>query len=135
MIIKQQIFASLTQWPPLTMLMTGAGPMVTRLVSGLSPSPSATSRPRPVRSTTAATACVWPTRGGWDTGVSATPATKVRLETSFLEYRDFLWFFLFIHGTTLVNRIVLRLISYKPFIAPGERYGNRMHDKTLLDED
>ena len=47
----------------------------------------------------------------------------------------FLWFFLFIHGTTLVNRIVWRLISYKPFIAPGERYGNRMHDKTLLDED
>ena len=46
----------------------------------------------------------------------------------------FIVFYLFME-TTLVNRIVWRLISYKPFIAPGERYGNRMHDKTLLDED
>ena len=99
------------------MLMSGAGPMVTRLVWRPSPSPSATSRPRPVRSTTAATACVWQTEGGWDTGVSATPAMKVRPGTSFLYetcmyaccvYRYgclFLVFYLFME-TTLLNRIV-----------------------------
>ena len=86
-----------------------------------------------MRSTTVATACAWPTEGAWDTDVSATPAMKVRSGTC----KDFMVLYLFMKTALVILLIELfgDLISYKPFIALGERYGNRMHDKTLLDKD
>ena len=82
---------------------------------------------------TVATACVWPTEEGRDTDVSATQAMKVRLGTC----RDFMVLSLFMKAALVILLIELfgDLISYKPFIALEERYGNRMHDKTLLDKD
>ena len=72
-----------------------------------------------MRSTTVATVCVWPTEEGWDTGVSATPAMKVSSGTCV----DFMVLYLFMKMGHVILLIELfgDLISYEPFIAPGER--------------